>query len=246
MKNKIKKALAVALSLASLTTLCSCSIGRESVDVEDYIKVTFSGHNGYAYAKLESDLSLIDELADMESFRKYLQKLGSENGLDGAWIVSGVNSCKDVFDVEIQDNTGNLSNGDKVVIEVTVDDDFEYLGATMNDLEKALKISIKDTTIEYKVEGLVDAKIFDISAYLKDFVKLEGEVSGGVTAEIEIPDDFSAQIGDMYIVKGSYRNTLDVVYKNESLGRLKLFVIRTDEDDGYSQTILYGLKKSFH
>ncbi len=241
MKTKMKKALAILLTVVTLTTLCSCSIGSERIDMSKYITVTFEGFNGYGNACLEYDLSSLEDVADMESFEKFLEKLGSKDDMEAAWIIAQTDSLKDVFDVALKENSTNLSNGDKVVVEITVDKSYADLGVTMKDLEKALKISIKETKLEYTVEGLEDAKVFDISAHIKDFVKFKGEVSGEITAEIEVPEDFSVKIDDMYLVKGFYTNSVDVIYNNENLGSFTFHLYLDEEEYAFYPTTLYSL-----
>lgn len=82
MKTTIKKVLAILLVITTLTTLCSCSIGKKKVDFKNYITVEYDGFNGYASAHLDYDLSSLNELVDEEKWENFAEELTELKGDD--------------------------------------------------------------------------------------------------------------------------------------------------------------------
>lgn len=227
MTNTVKKVIAVVLALSSLLALCSCSAGREKIDLEDFITIEFSKYNGYGTASFDVDEDAIDYLIDREKAGEFLTKVAEKNN-QLALELAFLDEYTDLFDFEFAEKYENLSNGDKV--EIIVVSELEEFGYEVEDIAKGLGIKFKDTEITYKVEGLVDAKSIDVFEGVEDCIKYSstsgGEImiDGATRAEIIITDDFERVIDGMYFVKGRYSNSIKVVYNNTRIDELSFSV----------------------
>lgn len=224
MSIKVKKIIAVVLAISSLLALCSCSAGREKIDLEDYITIEFSKYNGYGTVSIDVDEEGIENLIDYEKKEEFYADL-TEDNREASLALAFLDEGTDMFSVELAEEYENLSNGDKV--KVVVKSELEQFGCDINDIEKGLGIKFKDTEVTYKVEGLVDAKTLDVFEGIEECIKFVNPVdeektaiSGSAKAEIVIPNDFERVVDGMYLVRGDYRNTLKVVYNNQRLAEI--------------------------
>ncbi len=224
----VKKVIAVVLALSSLLALCSCSAGREKIDLEDYITIEFSKYNGYGTASIDVDEDAIENLIDYEKAKKFHSELAEGNN-ELALELAFIESYTDLFDIDFEEDYENLKNGDKVKVIVT--SELEELGYDLKDIEKGLGIKFKDTEITYKVEGLVDAKTLDVFEGIEECLTYtsmiygqELAINGETKAEIFIPDDFERVVDGMYFVKGNYSNSIKVIYNNTRIDELRFSV----------------------
>ncbi len=235
MSIKVKKIIAVVLAISSLLALCSCSVGREKIDLENFITIEFSKYNGYGTVDLDVDEDSIEDLIDAEKAVEFYNELRGVSN-EAALALAFIDSYTDFFKVELAEDYENLENGDKVKVIVT--SRCEELGYELKDVEKGLGIKFKDTEITYKVEGLVDAKTLDVFEGIEDCISYipsgysydedEVAISGEARATVVIPDDFERVVDGMYFVKGDYSNTLKVVYNNERLDTISFSIDGTN------------------
>lgn len=224
MSIKVKKIIAVVLAISSLLALCSCSAGREKIDLEDFITIKFSKYNGYGTANINLDEEALEPLIDYEKASEFcaeIRELGGETTLSLAFL----EKYTDLFSVEFVEEYENLSNGDKV--KIVVKSELEEIGYDLKDVEKGLGIKFKDTEITYEVEGLVDAKVIDVLDGIEEYVKyrdisgIKDAPSGEVYPTIIFPEDYERKIDDIYLTpKSYYRNVLNVVYNHEIVAEL--------------------------
>ena len=220
----VKKVIAVVLALSSLLALCSCSAGREKIDLEDFITIEFAKYNGYGTASIDVDEDAIENLIDREKAGEFVAEL-SEMGGEIALSLAFIDEYTDLFSVELAEEYENLSNGDKV--KVIVKSELEELGYGLKDVEKELGIKFKDTEITYKVEGLVDAKTIDIFEGIEECITYvipnyseKTPISGESSAIINIPEDFERVVDGMYFVRGDSSHSLKVVYNNQRIDEI--------------------------
>lgn len=151
----MKKYLLIVLGLLSLLVLTSCANAK---DLSDYVDVSFSGVNTKGKISYSIDLEklLLDEANNDRS--KAMSNLEELAALDGAYKI-------------VVDKTDNLSNGDKVKVVVTVDEN------------KTKKYKSGEKVIE--VEGLEEAKRITTKDVEQHLVLNFNGVSGRGVAKID-------------------------------------------------------------
>lgn len=133
----VKKFLPViltVLTVLSLVTLTGCS-KKITIDFKECTFVTFSGYNGEgaAYINFDNDYAL--------------SLVGDKNMMTVMSVLSTVSANP-------PENSGSLSNGDKVKVKITYDSDkFKNAG-----------LVAKNTELEFTVEGLEEKPILDVFA----------------------------------------------------------------------------------
>ena len=140
-----------AAILALILIVAAMGGGQTKVDMKDYVAVTFSGLDGKGTAALTVDYAALAEVADV-SGKKGNSELGNMIYLMGEEFVK-----YDLLERGIRctlENNKGLSNGDKVTVKVTADDD----------ICKQMKMKVKDQTVTFTVEGLTQVTSFDAFA----------------------------------------------------------------------------------
>ena len=242
MKTTIKKVLAILLVITTLTTLCSCSIGKKKVDFKDYITVEYDGFNGYASAHLDYDLSSLNELVDEKKWGNFAEELTELKGDDAKWTLAFVSGCDDFFEMDLEEYYQNLSNGDTIIVNVSVSGDMEYLGVTLEDIEDLIGIKIKNTVIEIEVEGLVDAKTIDLFADVESYIDYNSgydyPINGKITPEIHFDFDGEKHVDNFTLSKYN-ASSLVVSYNGERIGVIEFEIskIAKNLSEGNSFTI---------
>lgn len=158
--------IGIVVVMVSLVTLLG---GKKTLNMKDYVSVNFSGldEKGRAvlvvdYDKMTQDLPQKKGNAKKDSLTAMLGDWAT--GLGQRALIESAVRCS-------LDNTDDLSNGDKVKVEIQVDQDqCKYLG-----------IKVKDKPLTFKVEGLTEVEPFDAFADIS--VVFDG-VSPAATAKI--------------------------------------------------------------
>ncbi len=125
------------------------------VSLEDYIveEISYAGINGYGYV----DMSDVIDYSALEN-----EIIGEFNGTESMynedyWEYS-FSSVSDYIDYSWSENNGTLSNGDTVVLTVTID----KTGMKSNKFFQK-KISGKETqTFDFEVQGLEEGVVIDV------------------------------------------------------------------------------------
>ncbi len=226
-KRIIKAVVGVVLICAMLTSLFACvKINIPTrVSLKDCLNVTFYKFEGYGQALIDADEDALDTLVDKEKVSAYVKSISSDVLMQGS---STSVSFSDLLDFNLKENYNNLSNGDKVQVEVTVNEYLALYGETLESLQEGLNIKIKDTEMTFKVEGLETAEVLDVMSFVDDYIVYEGG-NGAGKAYIRFPVDFTYEIGDLVFIGNSSipTSSLHIVYNNNSIGGL------TYECDGY-------------
>ena len=206
-------------------------VGKTKVDMNDYMTVNFDGANGYGSYTTRVEYDLLDPMVEHKDLMKYCKKLAKNE--EYSWVPYAVEDWTDFFDIEMtsyQEN-GKLYNGDFLIFEIVLDEDIENSDLTVKDVAKGLGIKFKSTEIQVEVEGLPEAEVIDwatdIEQYLRYFNDDDSDLppmDGETGVKIEFPKDFSKQVGDLYIVRGSNANEWNLVKDNKRFGNIKFSV----------------------
>lgn len=139
---KFKKFFAAALAAAAIAMLSGC--GTTSINLNEYIILTFSGYDtvGTASAKVDID-ALLEDYAET-------LKIDKENEPEAAFVIYG--AFHNGIDGKLDRKSG-LSNGDTV----------KFVWDEINDqkFEEKYAVSLKYYDMEFTVNGLDQAKSFD-------------------------------------------------------------------------------------
>lgn len=158
--------IGIVVVMVLLVTLLG---GKKTLNMKDYVSVNFSGLDEKGRAVLVVDY---DKMAQDLPQKKGSAKKDSLTAMLGDWA-TGLGQ-RALIESAVRcslDNTNDLSNGDKVKVEIQVDQDqCKYLG-----------IKVKDKPLTFKVEGLTEVEPFDAFADIS--VVFDG-VSPAATAKI--------------------------------------------------------------
>ncbi|MGN1160841.1 MAG: hypothetical protein ACI4SX_01210 [Candidatus Fimenecus sp.] len=233
MKNTVKKVLALAMVVISLLTLCSCTSGT-SVDMSEHIKVEYSGANGKGVANVSNDsFEMLNDIVSDKNLEKFQEKIIKEKGENAEFILGFYKRPAQYFRFSVKGDNSNLSNGDKITVEIVLNDDFKFLGLSVSEVTKALGFNFKDTEIELTVEGLEEAKKINFFEGIENYIVYEmgGSHSYGdetyKNGEINVGIDIGRStftIGE-YTFEGSLTKNEVMVYHNENnIGRANYYI----------------------
>ena len=135
MKLKSGKWLLISIILVCCSTLLG-GCGQSKLNCADLITVEFSGANGHARAEVKMDYSMVEAMAlgDNPSEQRMLETYGFLATLE--------------YTVAPREN---LSNGDKITIEITYN----------KDMAKKLGLNLTNTSLKFTVKDLEEAEILD-------------------------------------------------------------------------------------
>ncbi len=158
---KNKKFLLVGAAVLALILLVTImSGGRTKVDMKDYITVTFTGLDSKGTASMTVDYNALAKVANITSNKKSNSELSNMIYMLGEeWVKFEL--LNEGIECTLE-NAKELSNGDKVTVKVTADDD----------VCKQLNIKVKNQTLTFKVEGLTKVTNFDAFADIE--VRFDG------------------------------------------------------------------------
>ncbi len=260
---KNKWALPALIGVVAVVIVVAIIAGTLSkqVKVSNYLDVTVSGYDGYGTLEWNFDRSSLmmrvlgdkqykgygdfDEHDFSEEQFEELRKKYAKKWEKAAALCSNVK-----IDVELPEGktSRSLSNGDVVHFTITCDEK----------IAKALGVTVKATTYEYKVENLQEVKTLDA---LENFDLVFSGYDGHGTFEIECTKAFSTTIGDItfeadagedmirYTVKDGYSGSIWIGMEDYNVGELKngdklTMRVENDEDDFATYgVILTGLSK---
>ncbi|MBQ3537185.1 MAG: hypothetical protein IJA39_01270 [Clostridia bacterium] len=223
---KLKILSAVLVLLIVMTSFSGCFSlvgkvvsGQKTVDLKDYIIVSFGEYEGYSDPTFDIDYDGIAATFDIEKFNKYKEKLPENVQFE----ITYISSYAHFFSYSFRENYENVSNGDKIYIDVTLDPMFSDLGITLDEFCKKCGIKFKDTELQYKVSGLkeLDNAVDIMFPEIEQYIEYEGANGSGMPGSPKIPDDFMKQSGNLYFVKGdSYSNSIDVILNNTQVATI--------------------------
>ena len=143
---------AVCVVIAAFLTMML--FGGKSIDMQDYVTVSFNGVDGKGTAYVDVDYDRMGTKLLTSAQKRKLETgngWGSINTAVGAlgqqWVLAEALDCE-------LDQSSELSNGDKVTVTVTAD----------KDILKQLGVKVKHKKLTFKVEGLVEVSNIDAFA----------------------------------------------------------------------------------
>lgn len=202
------------------------------VDLDKLFDIDFGTYDGYATPTVSIDSDYLDTLLVNEVVSEFAN---SSTIAVKLLLWGGSNTW---FDAEFDENYENLENGDKVTVNLVLDEDFEDCGVTLADLEDGLHLNFQGGTKTYTVYGLEEAKniidIFEgIEQYINYSVGGNGNGSIDLSRSIIIPDDYSKQIGDLYFKKGDYYcNVVKVIHNNTKIAEISYHISGENLSEG--------------
>ena len=227
---KTKFCLAMILIAIFAVLMCSCSslqksnpIFKKTIDAKDYIVMDYGKYNGYSSPCIDVDYEALSKQIDAEAFNKFVNTLSDEL----RWEIKMYACMADVFDIEIKEDYDNVSNGDKITVKISVESHLEEEGLTLDKICDGLGIKFENIEIEYTVSGLEEPKqVIDIFEDIEQYIVYTGANGKGRIGyeQVDIPKDFSKQIGDVYFSKGSYTNSVKIIYNNTKLGEISYHI----------------------
>ncbi len=175
MKRIITLILLAGLVLATVICFSSCA---KTVDMSEYVKITFEGADGYAKPKYEIDSEKFDSLVSTDKLKKYIDKLTANSAMSffGISLSSDITLTK-CLDIGFANSYDNLKNGDPVILRVDIDSTLDELGESLESMGKALGLSFKNLEITAKAEGLEKVEVYDPFEFLT--VSFDGMTSNG-------------------------------------------------------------------
>ena len=255
-KNLDSKKMMIIAAAALLVILAIVGIKnkRYKINMQDYVKVEFTGCNGYGDMDVEFDedkfyedilkngnievggktlKKIIQETKDENmEYAEFIEELGAE------WLMTQygvIDKIDELYDYDTE-NDENLSNGDSGSVKFTVD----------NDKAKKYKIKFVGCEKKYKAAGLPEAKIYDPFEHLE--VTFTG-TSPYVKADIVEPDDDASEYIDYSIdtesgiKKGDTITVTAEVEQKSLMNNLNYYVETTSKEyvcenvPGYVETI---------
>lgn len=214
MKKTAKLFICTVLLLVLPFIFTAC--GKTTIDMEDYVTVTYGSYNTMGTVSLDVDYSGLNAQVDPEVIQKYVSKFPDTKKML-EWGFSF--TMEDIIYISFRETYSRLSNGDKVIVDVKLTDDFASMGETLESMQKALKINLSNTELEFTVSGLQEAKILDVVSIVADYVVFTG-ADGGAKAEVVIPQGTSFEIDEINFSSSYNSDNLRVVYNNQYQGDL--------------------------
>lgn len=213
-KNFLKSIIAFVMTLTLAFSLFSCSVGSKQIDLLDFLSITYSSFNEYATPHLNVDKDAIEEAISREKLEEYFSSVSKQKyDMYKAWGESVY--FDDIFQIDFAEDYSNLSNGNTITVRIAPNEELSEVGETIKSIQKGLKISFKDTEIDIKVEGLIDAQKLDLFEDIEQYISFVG-ASGNGKIVFTHPDDYQRQIGGFYIKKVS--KYFEIIYNNKKIG----------------------------
>ena len=211
--NKFRAILAIVLVAVMSLSLSAC--GTTTILLDEYIDISYGDYNGFGSPTLKIDTNGIDALVEDEKVSQYVS--GLTNNELGEELGDALN-FSDLIDFELKEDYSNLSNGDEIEVEVIVNELLSMSGETLETMQKALNITIKNTAMTFTVDGLEEAKILDAMGFIDEYIVYEG-ANGGAEASVQFPKDFEYEVNGFTFVRSDmYYNNLEVIFDHKSLG----------------------------
>lgn len=216
-----KAGLIFVLSILTILTLGACS-SVKSVDLTDYIEVSFDGMDtvGYANYYVDDYEAVVDRSGfKPEDFETEMIKLVEKKPEKAEEI----NALFSQYNVSI-DKEENLSNGDKVKVTVTVDEDAKGVKGgekefTVEGLEEPEELTAEDVKKHIIVDFVganergsarIENTFNDDLAYIDFTVENNGELTNGDEAILTINEEETSLIENGFKLAEDFNVTYEV------------------------------------
>lgn len=180
---KIKKIIAMLSASALCIVLTSCGKKIVNYTCDDYIDIDVSGVDGKGTAQVRADTQALLKRINIDVYG------GEANDIELAKADVYIN---ELVDYEVTGEKTNLSNGDKIVITLTAD----------NETLSEIGIAFNELTYEYIVSGLEEPTPIDLC---KDVVVTYEGVSPYLSAKAEY-------VGDNDFIRNNVQFMLENAY----------------------------------
>lgn len=200
------------------------------VNLDKLFNVDFGKYDGYASPSVEIDYKYLENLI-IDEFVDNLYNQTSN------WDVRRLlnDDCEDWIDAKFDQSYNNLKNGDIIKVNIVLDDEFTENGISLADFEAAMGLDFNGGINTYVVEGLAKPQnVVDIFTDIEKCIIFEGANGYGYIGypNVKIPADYSYQVGDVYLSKGTYANAVKVIYKNTNIGEFTYHIDGTKLSGG--------------
>ncbi len=193
MKKLMKKSMLCVVMLLAVACLAAC--GKTEISLNEYVTATYTGYNGSATAEISID------------YKKLLNEHEEEIGADNRTDVK--NALKKI---EFKaDKTENLFNGDKISVEMTVDEErFAELGFTP--VYSAVEIEVADlkTLDGYDIFKGIEFVFEGYDGYGRYYMNSYPDTEYRYDFEYKYDENVKIKNGDTFTVEAvPYDNTLE-------------------------------------
>lgn len=193
-------------------------ISTVDIDFDKLLKVDFGQYNGYASPSVEIDYFYLENVVVKDFVNNFYRNTSN-------WTVKQLitGDSEDWFYAEFDQYYSNLKNGDKIKVNIVLNEGFTQNGVSLADFEAGMGVDLHGGTITYTVKGLEEPKnVIDIFEDIEQYVAYNGANGTGYTAytSVPIPQDYFRQIGDFYFYKGSYSNSIKIIHNNTNVGEI--------------------------
>jgi len=192
-----------------------------SIDLDQLFNIDFGKYNGYACPSVSINYEYLGNIIVDEILEAY----GRNTTTEVKNLILG--DCSKWFDAEFDEDYYNLKNGDKVTVNLVMNEIFGQENIKMEDIEKGLAINLNGGSKSYIVSGLEESKyLIDIFEGIEQYIVYTGANGKGKIgySQVAIPDDYLKQKDDIYFVKGMYTNSVKVIYNNRNLGEIIYYI----------------------
>lgn len=181
------------------------------IELQKFVKLSFvkPGYNGYGVPELSFDESYLDKI-QTDKYFKYISKQSE----DVQWWLEDIESCEDLFEISLNYKDGsesynNLSNGDKVYFEISLNDALTDEGLTLKSFCDGIGIKFDTTKTYLVVKDLVepskDLTKLDVLGHIKEHIRFDG-VNGAGTVEFDFPKEFNFTIDGYSVYLDNFIN----------------------------------------
>ena len=183
------------------------------IDWSKLVTIDFGKWNGYATPTLTVNYDYFETKILSKNVKSFLEK---ETSYGITRVIES--ECSNWFTVEFVEDYQNLSNGDKISAKIVLNSAFDRNGMSFEEFCKELGFNFTETT-EFTVIGLQTD--FIAVNFLEELISCiqyrgaDGYVQ--VSSYPFIPSNFEYNVGDVYVFRGEYTNSVKIIYKNTHL-----------------------------
>lgn len=195
-------------------------VKKVPVDLEKLVTVDFGKYNGYSTPTVTINEEYLTGIMISDIAKSYIANTA---------VLRSYVEYDDVsswLDVSFAESYNNISNGGKIKVLITPDHSIVDKGITLDELENGMMLDFGNAEITYTVSGLEEAVgVIDIFEGIEQYITYEGANGYGKPRSINIPQDYSRVVGDVYF---SYAGTgydyghhvVKAVYNNKNIGTI--------------------------
>lgn len=219
-KHKIIGLAGIGVIVLAIIIAIIAGVAGKTIKLKKYVTITTEGYNGYASIDYEVDFPAIFEKMTGEDVTKFEDLEDFESLKNSAELIQKAMLLEEGIDVDVTYPEGKdsdrLANGDVVTLTLTFDEK----------VAEKLDIRVKNATIEHKVEGLVDANVYDVLSHFNvTFAGYEG--NGEATI---VPKDSTETVGGIRFTTDDERTRVNYYVSSGDYEGYFYIEINNDED----------------